>query len=367
MGFNNLDFAKLVAERAFEGSQNIQQLFLGNNTFEFVSDENLHDMLAPMPGLKRLYLENSKLSIITSRTFSTLKNVEQLYLYGNGIAYLPGGAFDDMPKLQILRLENNLITTLSSDVFSLQTRSRQWLQDSPGLFQDFYGEGYRCTDEQNTTLPEFYLNEQACLLSRTTSNRITSVICLLLFFFFIFTIVFGYRWHIRFVIYKIYRARSTRRVRERRRQQIHYEFDVFVSYAEEDLPWVQRELLPALEARWGLRLCIHQRDFVPGKHIVDNIADCVDASDRILMVLSPHFAISPWCQFELRYCQGIAMDRDDVMVLVTLQDPGSFDVTGCMMAILRTTTYIQWGEGGDVTDSFWGRLRLALDDVIPNP
>ncbi|KAK7112270.1 hypothetical protein V1264_011745 [Littorina saxatilis] len=213
----------------------------------------------------------------------------------------------------------------------------------------------------------FLLSAQACLLSRTTSNLITSVICILLFFFFIFTVVFGYRWHIRLVFYEICRARSARRDRERRRRQIHYEFDVFVSYAEEDLPWVQRELLPALEARWGLRLCIHQRDFVPGKHIVDNIADCVDASDRILMVLSPHFAISPWCQFELRYCQGIAMDRDDVMVLVTLQDPGSFDVTGSMMAILRTTTYIQWGEGGDVTDSFWGRLRLALDDIIPNP
>jgi hypothetical protein len=35
-----------------------------------------------------------------------------------------------------------------------------------------------------------------------------------------------------------------------------------------------------------------------------------------------------------------------------------------MMAVLKTTTYIQWEKGRDAVESFWGRLRLALHEVI---
>ena len=139
-----------------------------------------------------------------------------------------------------------------------------------------------------------------------------------------------------------------------------YKYDVFVSYAAENLQWIQTELLPVLEDQWGLRLCVHQRDFELGKHIVDNISDSVKASDRVLLVFSPHFARSQWCQFELKYCQGCVMERDDVMVLVSLQETESRDMTGAMMAVLKTTTYIEWSDEQEARASFWGRLRLAL-------
>ena len=128
--------------------------------------------------------------------------------------------------------------------------------------------------------------------------------------------------------------------------------------------WVQNELLPVLEDRWRLRVCVHQRDFLPGKHILDNISDSVDESDRLLLVFSPHFARSQWCQFELRYCQSCVMERDDVMVLVALRETESRDMSNAMFAVLRTTTYIEWEEQPDAVTSFWGRLELALHDVI---
>jgi len=130
------------------------------------------------------------------------------------------------------------------------------------------------------------------------------------------------------------------------------------------MDWVQQELLPVLEEDWRLRVCVHQRDFVPGKHIVDNISDCVSDSDRILTVFSPHFARSQWCQFELKLCQTCAMDRDDVMVVVKLQDTEARTMTGAMLAVMLTTTYIEWEDEPRARASFWGRLKHALNDVI---
>ena len=55
---------------------------------------------------------------------------------------------------------------------------------------------------------------------------------------------------------------------------------MFVCYAKEDMDWVSDQLMEELEEKRGLRLCIHERDFVPGKNIVDNISDCVEGKNN---------------------------------------------------------------------------------------
>lgn len=84
----------------------------------------------------------------------------------------------------------------------------------------------------------------------------------------------------------------------------------------------------------------------------------------MLMVFSPDFARSEWCQFELKYCQSHSMERNDVMVLVILHETSSRAMTPAMLALLRTTTYIQWSEEHDAKSSFWGRMNLAFNDVF---
>ena len=137
-----------------------------------------------------------------------------------------------------------------------------------------------------------------------------------------------------------------------------------MSYDSEDEPWVREHLMAELEGRLGLRLCVHERDFIPGKNIVDNIADCVQSSKKILMVFSRDFVRSQWCQFELTFCLRHAMDHDDSLIIVCVDDVASRDMTTAMMAVMKTTTYIQWAELRDAVDSFWARLRLALREVI---
>ena len=102
-----------------------------------------------------------------------------------------------------------------------------------------------------------------------------------------------------------------------------------------------------------------------GCYIVDNIVSSVERSRKILMVFSRNFARSQWCQFELAMCLQHAMNTDDALVVVCLDDMMSRDLTPTMMAVFYTTTYIQWQDGAEARASFWGRLRLSLDELSP--
>jgi hypothetical protein len=86
------------------------------------------------------------------------------------------------------------------------------------------------------------------------------------------------------MLYEAFRGRDD--VRRRYLQRGHFKYDVFVSYAKENLTWVRQNIMAELEGRMGLRLCIHERDFIPGNNIVDNIADCVSSSKKVMMVFS---------------------------------------------------------------------------------
>ncbi|XP_055080223.1 uncharacterized protein LOC129456528 [Periophthalmus magnuspinnatus] len=81
-------------------------------------------------------------------------------------------------------------------------------------------------------------------------------------------------------------------------------FHVFVSYSSSDLHWTHT-LIQQLEDR-GLRVCYHDRDFIPGWPILDNMSSCIQKSQKVLLVLSQDFVRSRWCLLEA----NISMFRD---------------------------------------------------------
>nr|QNL15344.1 toll-like receptor 35 [Littorina littorea] len=382
LGKNTLDFSSpVVDDDAFAGCMGLLHLHLSFNNFENVSEARFSRLFRILTKLIRLDISNSMVKFVYSDTFANFTDLRQLYLYRNALTYIPDGVFDGMQNLTFLHMESNRIQTISQLTFGESAAKRfqmlnlggnpfqcncdilwfkQWLESRPHIFN--HRDPYVCANRPHVNLQDFVLNEQACLLGSDAASFTIAVTCVLLSFLLLFVIAFRFRWRMRLWLYEACRGRP----RDRRRQLLAegrcFRYDMFVSYAIEDVAWVQQELRPVLEGEWGLKLCIHQRDFVPGKHIVDNISDCVSDSERVVLVFSPHFARSEWCQFELKYCQVDVMERDDVMVLVELRETPSRDMTGAMLAVLQITTYIEWEDGHDARQSFWARLRSALDD-----
>ena len=48
----------------------------------------------------------------------------------------------------------------------------------------------------------------------------------------------------------------------------------------------------------GTRLCLHHRDFAPGKTIFENIVYSLEMSKSCVIILSKDYAKSEWCRFE---------------------------------------------------------------------
>jgi hypothetical protein len=210
----------------------------------------------------------------------------------------------------------------------------------------------------------FVLPQQACLLSQELCGYIITICSGIALSLASVALVLRYRWHIRLLLYEAFRGRDDG-VRQRRLARNDFDFDVFVSYDSKNSEWVRRRLMPELEDGLGLRLCVHERDFLLGENIVDNIAWCVERSKKILMVFSRKFARSQWCQFELNYCLRHVMEYDDALIIVCVDDVVSTEMmTSAMMAVLKTTTYIQWAGHRDSIHAFWGRVRLALHEIL---
>jgi hypothetical protein len=221
---------------------------------------------------------------------------------------------------------------------------------------------YTCSNSAET-VAEFNIADQACLLSRELLDYIITICSSLILSLTTGLLFYIYRWDMRLLLYEAFRGRDDG-ARQRRFRENNFRFDVFVSYAKEDHRWVRRQLMAELEGRLGLRLCIHERDFIPGNNVVDNIAECVESSKKMIMVFSKHFVKSEWCQFELTYCLRHDMDYDDALIVVCVDDVASREIPTAMMAVLKTTTYIQWAEHRDAIRAFWGRVRQSLDEIM---
>jgi toll-like receptor 13 len=368
------------------GAPLLKHLDLDGANFHMVTEKSFVQLLGHLHDLNVMSLANCRLEFISSEMLAPFPLLESLNLRGNAIANVPDGCFDSMKRLADLNLSGNKITVISEETFSsellhqLQTLDlahnpyvctcdlmwfRNWFmsrRDSVLGNATWLDGSYRCYNLHGAHLVHFNVVRQACFLSPQASGLLILSCSIAISTFTAFVLLFRFRWHLRLVLYEAFRGRDD--VRRRYLQQGHFDFDLFVSYTSGDLRWVQRHLIPELETRLGLRLCIHDREFVLGENIVDNIADFVQRSKKILMVFSKDFKNSDWCQFELAYCLTHVMDYDDALIIVCLDDVTSYELTSSMMAVLKTTTYIQWWETMDAIRAFWGRLQQALHEVL---
>ncbi|XP_026221842.1 uncharacterized protein LOC113166096 isoform X4 [Anabas testudineus] len=96
-------------------------------------------------------------------------------------------------------------------------------------------------------------------------------------------------------------------------------YHVFISYSSTDYRWTH-SLINQLES-CSLQVCYHERDFTPGRTVLENMSDCIQHSQKVLLVLSPEFVRSRWCLLEA----NMSLFRDCLErkpIVPVLLDPG---------------------------------------------
>ena len=102
------------------------------------------------------------------------------------------------------------------------------------------------------------------------------------------------------------------------------EFDAYVCYDfEEDNDYVMNHILPQLEENENhqLKMCIHTRDFIPGKKITRNIETAICKSNSAIIVMSQAFLNSGWCKEEFEHCNIESREDRAFRLFVIMMQP----------------------------------------------
>ena len=146
-------------------------------------------------------------------------------------------------------------------------------------------------------------------------------------------------------------------------------YDAFVSYASDDRFWVHDVLMPELEKNYGLKLCLHYRDFPAHGDIADVIVEKINQSNSIVVVLSRFSVVRPWCDFELKQAHAQHLYTGQDLIIIKLGEiPSDLRLTDLVQDLLNSQVYIEWPEiGAQPSESdrrrqylFWSKIQRAI-------
>ncbi|XP_077988112.1 uncharacterized protein LOC144442607 [Glandiceps talaboti] len=155
-----------------------------------------------------------------------------------------------------------------------------------------------------------------------------------------------FRWYIRYCCFLIKLKRGGYQLQVNDEEQpLNIRYDAFVCYNENDRDWIMQQLVPHLENidPPNFKLCLHERDFMPGIDIFDNILESIETSHKTMLILSPGFAQSEWCYFEMRMAQDhLFGQRRNLLLLVLLHEIPDDVMPRVLRKMLLTQKYIKW-------------------------
>ena len=357
--------------------------------------------------------------------FSNFINLLKLDLSSNDVTYLPERVFAEQSKLQFLKLHTNFLQliefqishmqnlqnldlsqnlisqmslTLQNDIDGLKSKSPnftinlkgnpiqcscdtfqflQWLHDrqqTKNMFQDF--DQYSCVysgriytfESIAEVLDKLHFQCLQDLIIKVTA----SVASFLIFVAALSVFLYRHRWDIRFFFIKFVAKRNA--YHELEESSIAYEYDAFVAYHRDDSDWVRNELnknlgVPENDSEENIeenspakfKFCIHERDFIPGNTIEDNIVRAIENSRKTILVLSDNFLASGWCEFELQMARMESVrKRTNLLIAVMLEPLSARNMSRSLQLLIRRNTYIEWSENPREKERFWEKMRTAL-------
>ncbi|XP_020663601.3 uncharacterized protein LOC110086777 [Pogona vitticeps] len=353
--------------------------------------------------LRSLFLSENKILSIAPDVFDDLKQLEYLSMTdsSNGMGNFPPGIFKNLRNLTSLNLENAGIHTLTLEVFGnltglrnlflgkneLQTVNSSVIEKLTSLrYLDLRKCPLSCTCDNidfqrwlyNGQVQVVYLYNYTCGAGQHSSYvySFDTHVCYQDVGFYLFLVTFpalllhillSFLYHRTYwqLKYHFYILRAWVSNHWRRGKDEHYKFDAFVSYNSTDERWVLEHLVPRLEKGGSpvFRLCLHHRDFQPGKYIIDNIVDSIHNSRHTICIISRNYLQSEWCSMEIQLASYRLFDElKDVLIPIFLEAIPERELSAYhrMRKVMLKKTYIAWPPEPEAQNLFWAKLRTAL-------
>ncbi|XP_046551177.1 toll-like receptor 4 [Haliotis rubra] len=333
--------------------------------------------------------------------FFTKIHVKEMYLDCNRIENIEDTVFHVLPSVEVISLKNNHLQlgaySFATDQFEavpirLRNQIAVIMKERKDKFHiRMRGNNLKCTcdslDDLEWMLKQHVVideaSDTACSLSDGTETSLDNLNNLVLdlqerckavipvifgaaagLILFLSAVVGGviyrYRWKLRYLYYTT--RRKYRGYQRQMGEEEHFIYDAFVSYAEEDREFVVQDMQNILEKRFGLRLCIHQRDFMVGEPITANVVNAIQSSRKTIILLTPNFLESSWCEYEVHMAkfESIHSGRDIFCVVWLIDVPDTRRISRDVLDEIEHGTYIKYPADEVDREEFWQKIKAAI-------
>ncbi|XP_062921004.1 toll-like receptor 2 [Mobula hypostoma] len=350
--------------------QTVKRIDLSHNRLE----ENVFECLPE--SLESLDLSYN--SIATVPNLKTLKDLQEIFLTGNVIASLPEITGH---SLKTVHIDYNKITNINVGLLQSWNLTEVKLSNNP--FECFCSiQSFSNYVQQTNTKVLNWPDQYECYVPLKFRNgvikylKFSPIECNIpLFIGLLMTcvalivavcVILCMKYKVTWYIRTLWLWLKAKRNLDVSQIQNNYEFNAFISYSEHDALWVKNKLLVQLENNDPpYRICIHERDFKPGKPIITNIIDCISKSYKTIFILSKHFVQSEWCHYEFFFAHQQVFDyRKDSLILLLLEPipKNSIPDRFCKLRkLMNRNTYLEWPQNEFQQGFFWRRLKAVLN------
>ncbi|KOX69787.1 Slit like protein 1 protein [Melipona quadrifasciata] len=342
-----------LQNHVFIGRKNMRVLYVNASGIESIQNRTFNGL----NNLQILHLEENRIRELKGFEFERLSHLRELYLQNNLIGFIGNLTFLPLRSLEILRLSGNRLVTfpvwqvtlnarlvelsLGSNPWSCRCKFLQelssWVSDNAHKVVDasdvwcYYGgdarPAYRRRLNVNETVCSDYFSQGGVIESIMISDYLPLVAATL-----------------SAVLVLL----------------------VIVVLAPNDQDFVLRSLAMELEhggGAGGLRLCLHHRDLpclLRASAPTSAVLEAVDASRRVLLVLTRNFLATEWSRFEFRAALHEALRGRATQLIVVQAGHACPELDPELRPYLRNAgAILTWGE-----KRFWERLWYAIPSPI---
>ncbi|XP_023363187.1 toll-like receptor 6 [Otolemur garnettii] len=374
----DVSFNSLESDRCEENCTWVESIVMLN-----LSSNKLTDCVFRClpPRLEVLDLHSNRIESIP-KDVTHLEALQELNVAFNSLIDLPG--CDTFSSLSVLVIDHNSISQPSDEFFQSCQKIRS-IKAGNNPFQcmcelrefvknvgqvssevvEAWPDSYKCDYPESykgIPLKDFHMSELSCntALLMVTTGAIMLVVAVTVTFLCIYL---DLPWYLR-MVFQWTRTRYRARNVPLEELQRALEFHAFISYSEHDAAWVKNELVPCLE-REDIRICLHERNFVPGKSIVENIINCIEKSYKSIFVLSPHFVQSEWCHYELYFAHHNLFHKGSNNLILILLEPIPQNMIPSkyhkLKSLMMQRTYLEWPKEKSKHGLFLANIRAAFN------
>ncbi|CAG2187697.1 Toll-like receptor 4 [Mytilus edulis] len=174
-------------------------------------------------------------------------------------------------------------------------------------------------------------------------------------------LVYKYRWKFRTWFYlaksKHYSYKASNE------DDIDYSYHSFISYSDNDRSFVIKIAFQTWKKDEEFKLCVHQRDFLPGQDITVNITNAIHESRKTICIISKAFFESYYCMFEFNMASMESIysrDGKNIIFLIFLEQIQTKDIPLVMLELVQKQSYIEYPNDEQGNIVFWEEIQEAL-------